>query len=181
VSTGEKLDISALRAELARVAQIADVAERTLEVVAIVETVSAPLGIHPVLVGGMAVYFWTGQEDFFTHDIDVVMPVPDELAMRLAELGFAHTTDKRHWTLEDTDILLEAPSSYLDSDAEFSQIKLRSRRTAKVISRVDILMDRLDELQPLGTRRPRNSLWPCSLISPRRRSLSSNAARLLVA
>ncbi|MCL2770563.1 MAG: hypothetical protein FWD42_10740 [Solirubrobacterales bacterium] len=48
--------------------------ERTLEVVALVEELAAPLGIHPVIVGGMAVYFWTESEEFQTHDIDVVMP-----------------------------------------------------------------------------------------------------------
>lgn len=46
-----------LRSDLARAAQTTDVVERTLEVVALIEAVAAPLGIHPVVVGGMAVYF----------------------------------------------------------------------------------------------------------------------------
>jgi hypothetical protein len=69
----------------------------------------------------MAVYFWTASEEFLTYDIDVVMDVPEELAKRLAELGFARVPDGLHWTLEGTDIFLEAPSSRLDADAVVSE------------------------------------------------------------
>jgi len=150
----ESLDIETLRTEIAHAAQIEDLAERTLEIVAIIASVSAPMGIHPVVVGGMAVYFWTERDEFITHDVDVVMPVPNSLAVKLAELGFLRAPDGRHWTLEGTDILLEAPSTYLDSDAEFLEVKLRSGRKAKILSRVDILMDRLDEFQATGHETP---------------------------
>lgn len=139
-----------LRTELARVAQADDLAERTLEVVSLVETVAAPLGIHPVIVGGMAVYVWTENDAFLTYDIDVVMEVPDALDSKLADLGFVRAADGRHWMLEGTDIFLEAPSSRLDSDAVVAEIELPSGRTAKVISRVDILIDRLSEFEATG-------------------------------
>lgn len=48
---------SELRAELLQAAGIADLAERMLEVASVVEIVATPLGIHPVVVGGVAVYF----------------------------------------------------------------------------------------------------------------------------
>jgi hypothetical protein len=146
----ESLDPVVLRAEVARAATIDDLAERTLEIVALVEAVAAPIGIHPVVIGGMAVYFWTGRDEFVTYDIDVAMPVSDKLGVKLTELGFARALDGRHWTLTGTDTLLEAPTSYLDTDAKFFEVKLRSGRTAKVLSRVDILMDRLDEFQATG-------------------------------
>lgn len=145
---------SDLRADLARAAEIADVAERTLEVVAVVEAVAAPLGIHPVVVGGMAVYFWTARDEFLTYDIDVVMEVSGELAAKLAELGFVRTENGRHWRLEGTEILLEAPSSHLDIDAVAIEIDLGSGRTAKVLSRVDVLIDRLAEFQATGHETP---------------------------
>src|ERR1700691_1807073 len=141
---------SRLREDLAHAAQKADLAERTLEVVAVIEAAAAPLGIHPVIVGGMAVYFWTASDDFLTYDIDVVMEVPGALATTLAELGFSRATDGRHWLLEGTEILLEAPSAHLDADAVVAEIKLQSGRTAKVISRVDVLLDRLAEFQATG-------------------------------
>jgi hypothetical protein len=141
---------SKLREDLARAAQMADLAERTLEVVAVIEAIAAPLGIHPVIVGGMAVYFWTASDEFLTYDIDVVMEVPDALATKLAELGFSRAKDGRHWLLEGTEILLEAPSAHLDADAVVAEIELQSGRTAKVISRVDVLLDRLAEFQATG-------------------------------
>lgn len=79
----EPLDIEALRAEIALATRIDNPAERALEIVAVIESVAAPLGIHPVVVGGMAVYFWTASERFLTHDIDVVMEIPDVLVRRL--------------------------------------------------------------------------------------------------
>jgi hypothetical protein len=150
MSHGEASGVSNLRDDLARAAQKTDLAERTLEVVAVIEAIAAPLGIHPVVVGGMAVYFWTASEEFLTYDIDVVMEVPDELAAKLAQLGFDRAKDGRHWLLAGTEILLEAPSAYLDSDAVVTEIELQSGRTAKVISRVDVLLDRLDEFQANG-------------------------------
>jgi hypothetical protein len=139
-----------LRADLARAAQTANLAERTLEVVAVIEEVSSPLGIHPVIVGGMAVYFWTASDEFLTYDIDVLMEVPGELATKLAELGFARAEDGRHWQLKGTDILLEAPGAHADADAVVTEIELQSGRTAKVISRVDMALDRLAEFQATG-------------------------------
>jgi hypothetical protein len=143
-------DLAALRVELARVAREGDLVERTFEVVALVEEVAAPLGIHPVVVGGMAVYFWTAREEFVTYDIDVVMEVPRELDERLIALGFSRIADGRHWRLEGTDVLLEAPGSYVDRDAVVAEIELPSGRSAKVLSRVDVLLDRLDEFQATG-------------------------------
>lgn len=147
---GSRDSYQQLRAELARAAQTNDLAERTLEVVSLVDVVAAPLGIHPVVVGGMAVYFWTESDAFVTYDIDVVMEVPDALDSKLAELGFVRTSDGRHWMLEGTDIFLEAPSSRLDSDAIVAEIDLPSGRTAKVISRVDVFIDRLSEFGATG-------------------------------
>lgn len=139
-----------LRTELADLARRDDLVERTLEVVALVEQVAAPLGIHPVVVGGMAVYFWTAREEFLSYDIDVVMEVPRELDEHFAALGFVRLADGRHWRLEGTDVLLEAPGSHVDRDAEITEVALPSGRSAKVLSRVDVLLDRLDEFQAGG-------------------------------
>lgn len=55
------------------------------------------------------------------------MEVPSTLAEKLAELGLARTTDRRHWRLEGTEILLEAPSAQLDRDAVVTEIKRTAR------------------------------------------------------
>ena len=51
------------------------------------------------------------------RDIDVVVEVPEQLADLLAQLGFVRAADGRRWTLEGTDVFLEAPSAHLDDDA----------------------------------------------------------------
>ena len=144
------LDLTELRAALADAARIEDLAERSLEVVAVVEAAGAPLGIHPVVVGGMAVYFWTADEAFVTRDIDVLMAVPKGLAAALAQLGFEMSRDGRHLHLAGTEIFLEAPGADLDRDALVTEVTLQSGRTAKILSRADILLDRLDEFQATG-------------------------------
>lgn len=78
------------------------------------------------------------------------MEVPLELAAKLAELGFSRTANGRHWELPGTDVFLEAPSATLDSDATVAEVELPSGRTAKVLSRVDVLIDRLAEFQAIG-------------------------------
>jgi hypothetical protein len=124
-----------LRADLARTAQTTDVVERTLEVVALIEAVAAPLGIHPVVVGGMAVYFWVESEAFLTYDIDVVMEVPAELDAKLAELGFVRAPDGRHWELPGTEVFFEAPSANLDPDVVVAEVELPSGRRLKASTR----------------------------------------------
>jgi hypothetical protein len=42
----------------------------------------------------------------------------------------------------------------LDSGAVVSEVELRSGRSAKVLSRVDVLLDRLDEFQATGHETP---------------------------
>lgn len=46
--------------------------------------------------------------------------------------------------------MLEAPGSEVDRDAEIAEVALPSGRSAKVLSRVDVLLDRLDEFQATG-------------------------------
>ena len=139
----ERLD--AFRDDLRRVAVIRDPAERALEVVGIIEAAGAALGASPVIVGGMAVYFWTADESFLTRDIDVVMDTSPPVRALLDALGFERESDGRHWRLRDTDVLLEAPDSRLDAGVVVSRVRLDSGRVARVLSLVDVLLDRLDE------------------------------------
>jgi hypothetical protein len=150
VSDETDVHLAELRTALANAAKIEDLAERTLEVVAIVDEVASPLGIRPVVVGGMAVYFWTEDEAFVTYDIDVVMAVTDRLRATLADLGFEMSRDGRHWRLGGTEIFLEAPSADLDADAVVAEVRLPSGRKARLLSHIDVLLDRLAEFQATG-------------------------------
>lgn len=47
-------------------------------------------------------------------------------------------------------MLLEAPSDGLDAGTQVVEVRLPSGRPARVLARVDILLDRLDEFQATG-------------------------------
>jgi hypothetical protein len=143
-------ELAELRAALAAAANIDDLMERTLEVVSVIDAAAAPMHARPVVVGGMAVYFWTESEAFVTHDIDVVMVVTDRLRTALTELGFEPAPDGRHWHLAGTEVFLEAPSADLDADAVVTEVELPSGRVARLLSHIDVLLDRLAEFQATG-------------------------------
>jgi len=58
-----------------------------LEIAAVVAAALAPVGVRPVIVGGLAVAYWTAGT-YVTSDIDVVMPHLAEVDEHLAALGF---------------------------------------------------------------------------------------------
>ena len=58
--------------------------------------------------------------------------------------------DGRHWELPGTEVFFEAPSANLDPDVVVAEVELPSGRTAKVLSRIDVLLDRLAEFQAMG-------------------------------
>src|SRR3990170_5509969 len=104
-----------LRAELARALTIDDQTERQLEVVAIVSEAVADLGIRPVVVGGLAVAYWTAGT-YLTGDIDVLMPSSPAVDERLRALGAGR--GGRFWLIAEADLFLEAPGSFLEPGAE---------------------------------------------------------------
>lgn len=106
----------------------------------------APLGVAPVLVGGMAVLFWTSSAAFATRDIDLVMDEPPEAEEVLRSLGFTLARDGRHWELTGRDVLVELPSRSLPEGAEVERVDLGDGRSVRVLSRVDVAIVRLEEL-----------------------------------
>jgi hypothetical protein len=121
-----------------------------LEVVAVLEDAAAPFGIHPVVVGGMAVFYFTGEEQFTTVDVDVVMPSDAGLEEAMADLGFVR--HNRHWTVPGSDVFIEAPSAALDPSAEVVQATTRSGRHVRMLSLEDVIVDRLDQFLGTGAR-----------------------------
>ena len=145
-------DLDALREELAAAARFEQLTTRALAVVAIIQAAAVPLGVRPVIVGGIAVLIWTGDDLFTTGDIDLVMDVPDELGATLDRLGFVRAEDRRHWHLPDAEVYVEAVASDLDRDARTVDVLVHPRRTVSVLSAVDVLLERLDEL--MGAAHP---------------------------
>jgi hypothetical protein len=81
-------DLESLKQELLRLAAIADQTERLLEVAALIGESLSDLGVQPVVVGGLALAYWSESDEFITGDSDVVVPRLPELPERLKALGF---------------------------------------------------------------------------------------------
>jgi len=120
-----------------------DATERMLEVAAVVQEALEDLGIHPVVVGGLAVAYWTDGA-YLTSDIDVVMPSSPRVDERMAALGFEK--QGRFWTLPESDIVFEAPDSVLDPGDEEQEVELRSGRHVALVRAEDLFVHRLEQL-----------------------------------
>jgi hypothetical protein len=141
-------DLEALRLELRRTADIPDPTEEMLEIAAVVDAALRPVTIRPVVVGGLAVAYWTTGL-YLTADIDVVMPYSAEIERRLASLGFER--EGRFWTLPGRDPVLEAPGSTLEfNPAGHIEVELASGRTLRIQEVEEVLLLRLAEFVATG-------------------------------
>jgi len=136
-------DLAALKQELFEVASIADPTERLLEVAAVISEALSDLDVQPVVVGGLALAYWSSSDEFITGDIDVVFPQLPELPERLEALGF--TREGREWILPGYDVSFEAPGEVLEPGDEGEWAELGSGRRVKVLSIEDMLLWRLRE------------------------------------
>jgi len=135
------------RAALEQALSIEDVTERLLEVAAIVGEELADTGVRPVVVGGLAVAYWTDAA-VVSHDIDVLAPTNEALVERLAALGFER--QGRHWVAPAGRAVLEAPGSFPAPGADVIEAELPSGRSVLVLSLEDVLLDRLDQFRGGG-------------------------------
>lgn len=135
-------DLAKLAAELRGAATIDNPTDRLLEVAGIVSDAVRDLGCEPVVVGGLALAYWS-DSTFLTADIDVVMPRPAELSQRLEALGFQR--HGREWVLDPHGISFEAPSERLEPGDRPERARLPSGRQLLVLSAEDLLLWRLRE------------------------------------
>jgi hypothetical protein len=141
-------DLEALRVELQRTADISDRTEQMLEIAGIVDAALRLIEIRPIVVGGLAVAYWTTGL-YLTGDIDVVMPHSTRIEQRLAALGFER--DGRFWTLPGRDPVFEAPGSTLELDPNgHVEVELASGRTIRIQQVEEVLLLRLAEFVATG-------------------------------
>lgn len=147
---GSAPPIEALRAELLAAASLPGEVERTLAALGVVTAAFRPWSLRPVLVGGMAVWFWAETERFETIDIDVVVDAPPAAERVLEQLGFVRSVDGMHWELPGTQLILEIPERRLDPGSEVVEVVTAPDRAAYVLSLADVLVVRLQEFQGFG-------------------------------
>jgi hypothetical protein len=141
-------DLDGLRVELQPTADISDRTEQMLEIAGIVDAALRSIEIRPIVVGGLAVAYWTTGL-YLTGDIDVVMPHSSQIEERLAALGFER--DGRFWTLPGRDPVFEAPGSTLELDPNgHIEVELASGRTIRIQQVEEVLLLRLAEFVATG-------------------------------
>lgn len=147
VADGSDARLEGLREELSATSSIDDETEEMLEIAAIVEEALGPSGIHPIVVGGLAVAYWVFG-DYRTHDIDVVMPHSERVEETMAALGFVR--EGRIWVLPERTPFFEAPGADLKPSPEgWRIVETRSGRTVRVQEPEEVLLVRMEEF--LGT------------------------------
>jgi len=141
-------DLEVLRVELRRTADIPDPTEQMLEIAGVVDAALRLIQIRPVVVGGLAVAYWTTGL-YLTGDIDVVMPHSSEIEQQLAALGFER--EGRFWTLPGRDPVFEAPGSTLELNPDgHVEVELASGRTIRIQDANELLLLRLAEFTATG-------------------------------
>lgn len=135
----EVADIQDLRTRLGTAAAVTDIPERHLEIAAILTEALQSVAVHPIVVGGGAIEFYTGGE-YATGDIDLIAPEGRELAVVMTALGF----EKRgkSWTHEQRSIFVEFPSSQLRNGEEWITVRV-GNVDVRVVSAEDLVVERL--------------------------------------
>lgn len=131
-----------LASRLAEAVALEDETERKLAVAAVVNLAVQPLGFRAVVIGGLAVEFWT-QGQYTTADIDLYLPWTPEVDAALAAVGFVK--QGRHWTLPEHEIFVEAPASVPREREEVDEVTLPTGATALVLAVEDVIVDRLHQ------------------------------------
>lgn len=135
------------RAELEDALALENETERKLAVAALIDELVRDLGFRAIVIGGVAVEFWT-HGAYATGDIDLYLPHGPAVDERLELLGFERRG--RHWVRPEHDLFVEAPASVPAPGEEVAEIHLSNGRTALVLAPEDMLMYRLHEFVATG-------------------------------
>jgi hypothetical protein len=141
--------VSQGRAQLEAVLRLENETERKLAVAALIDDVVRELGFRAIVVGGVAVEFWT-RGAYSTGDIDLYLPHGPAVDERLAELGLRR--EGMHWVDAEHDVLIEAPAGFPAATEEVTEVRLSTGQTALVLAPEDVLVYRLHEFVGTGHR-----------------------------
>jgi hypothetical protein len=143
--------IVAGKATLARALSLPDRTHRMLGVVGAVQRALADLGLRPVVVGGLAVEYYTAGE-YVTGDIDVLVPTTERVTARLEALGFQREGPYgRHWTLPGAEIIWEMPGAEMGAeDQDPREVEFAPGEAVLMLRVEDVLVHRVEEWVATG-------------------------------
>lgn len=123
--------------------------ERKLAVVSLIDELVQRIGWRAIVIGGLAVEFWTDGA-YTTTDVDLYLPHGPAVDDLLTELGFVK--EGRHWVLREYELFIEAPASFPAEEEEAAEVKLSSGDKVLVLSIEDVIIDRLHQFVSGGHR-----------------------------
>jgi hypothetical protein len=141
--------VDAARAQLKAVLTLENETERKLGIAALIDDLVRELGFRAIVIGGVAVEFWT-RGAYSTDDIDLYLPHGPAVDERLAAIGLRR--QGRHWVSAEHDLFIEAPASFPAADEEVAEVRLSTGQTALVLALEDVLVYRLHEFVGTGHR-----------------------------
>jgi hypothetical protein len=129
------------RARLEALASEPDPARRRLIALGVVSDRLREAGLHPILVGGAAVEFYTAG-GYATGDVDLALAHGPDTDAAFADLGFAK--EGRFWIRDDLDLLFEAPAppGLPGEDAPRMMVEIEGL-TIEILGIEDLIIDRL--------------------------------------
>lgn len=131
------------RAELDRALALENATERKLAVVAVIDGQMQLIDFRAIVIGGLAVEFWT-RGAYATTDIDLYLPHGPAVLQLLGPLGFERRG--RHYVLPGSDVFVEAPGpSFPAESEEVYEVTLLSGFVVPLLSPADVLVDRLHQ------------------------------------
>lgn len=135
----KKFDLSWAKEELSKL-NPDNKYDTMLRTAAILTKLLEPEQTKPVIVGGFAVEIYTDQ-NYSTRDLDMVVEEQEKSYKILKELGFKKKN--RHLVNDNLEIMIEFPSEVLTGLYDKIEIDSSGELFVYVISREDIIMDRL--------------------------------------
>lgn len=131
------------RKQLERALALEHATERRLAVVAVIDAQMQLIDFRAVVIGGLAVEFWT-RGAYTTADVDLYLPHGPAVLQLLGPLGFVRKG--RHYVLPGSDVFVEAPGpSFPAESEEVYEVTLRSGFIVPILSPADVLVDRLHQ------------------------------------
>ncbi len=128
-----------LKSELKKAANLSDLIERNISIAAIIAEALRSVNQDPILVGGVAVEYYT-QGGYSTADIDLVSEGGRDLVQVMESLGFEKIG--KDFIQKTLKIYVEFPSRHLKSSELSSKIQI-GKKILRIISLEDLLIDRL--------------------------------------
>jgi hypothetical protein len=123
--------------------------ERKLAVVSLIDELVQRIGWRAIVIGGLAVEFWTDGA-YTTADVDLYLPHGPAVDDLLAELGFVK--EGRHWVQREYELFIEAPASFPAEEEDAAEVELSSGDKVLVLSIEDVIIDRLHQFVAGGHR-----------------------------